>query len=120
MNTYRNVLSGWLTRAPLSMLLLLTACATTSPRHARATKPAACSDSVYVQLAHQHPDSMSERAWQRFQSLDSACVRARSQAPAESHAGGMMGMGHGQNGAWAILAPLVVLGMAVMMVALRL
>ena len=103
----------------LAALLLLAGCATSSPTRARGPEPAACADSLYVQLARQHPDSLSERAWRRFESLDSACVRARVQAPAETRATGMMGTGHGKNGAWTILAPLIVAGMAVMMVALR-
>lgn len=103
---------------PLLAALLLAGCATSSPPRARVPEPAACADSLYVQLARQHPDSLSERAWRRFQSLESACVRERAQAPAETRATGMMEMGHGQSGAWTILAPLIVAGMAVMMVAL--
>jgi hypothetical protein len=62
---------------------------------------------------------MSERAWQRFQTLDSACARARAQSADASHGMGMMGMGHGEGRAWTILAPLFIVGMAIAMVAFR-
>ena len=104
----------------LAATLVIIGCATSSPPQAHAPAPVACSDSLYVQLARQHPDSMSERAWRRFQSLDSACVRARSETVSDMRGMGMMGMGHGQNRVWTILAPVIVLGMAVMMVAFRL
>ncbi len=99
---------------------LLAGCATPASRTAHAPEPAACTDSVYVRLARQHPDSLSERAWQRLQSLDSACASARTHTANDARGMGMMGMGHGQSRAWAILVPLVVAGMAIMMVALRL
>ncbi len=98
----------------LAASLLLGSCATVSPPlRAHAPEPAACSDSLYVQLARQHPDSLSERAWLRLQSLDSACVRTRTHSAGDSHDMRMMGMGRAT---WRILAPLIVVGMAVMMV----
>jgi hypothetical protein len=101
----------------LAATLLLGGCATaSSPPRAHGPEPAACNDSLYVQLARQHPDSLSDRAWLRLQSLDSACVRARTQSANDPHGMGMMGMGRGQNTAWTFLAPLIVVGMAVMMV----
>ena len=102
------------------LALLVSGCATSSPRSAHGPAPAACTDSLYVQLSRQHPDSMSERVWQRFQALDSACARARTQAVDASLGMGMMGMGHGGGRAWTILAALVMVGMATAMVAFRL
>lgn len=101
----------------LAAVLLLSGCTTSSLPRAHGPEPAACADSLYVRLARQHPDSLSERAWQRLQSLDSTCARARAQAAGDTRGMGMMGMAHGQNRAWMILAPLIVAGMAVMMVA---
>jgi len=76
--------------AMLAAALLVTACAT-NPMPAHAPEPAPCADSLYVQLKRQHPDSLSERAWQRFQSLDQACAATQTQA--RGQIGGMMGMG---------------------------
>lgn len=107
----------------LATVSVLAACATTAPHTASAPQPAACSDSLYVRLNHQQPDSLSERSWQRLQSLDSACVRARAHADYEARGtgmGGMMGMGHGDGRVWTILMPLVIAGMVVAMLALRL
>lgn len=101
----------------LAATLMLGGCATvSSPTRAHRPEPAACSDSLYVQLARQHPDSLSERAWLRLQSLDSACVRARTQSASDMQGVGMMGMGHGQRSGWRVLGPVIVVGMAVMMV----
>ena len=99
--------------------LLLTGCAG-SQSMAHGPTPAACSDSLYLRLSRQHPDSLSERAWQRYRSLDSACVRARAESARDTGGMGMMGMGHGKGEVWTILAPLFVAGMVVAMIALRL
>lgn len=63
----------------------------------RATTPAPCADSTYLELKTQHPDSLSEREWQRFQNLDNACAEARVRARDDSagHADGWMGMNRG-------------------------
>ena len=109
--------------AVMGAMALVAGCssATAHTSHPAATAvPAACTDSLYVRLARVHPDSMSERTWSRFRSLDSACVRARSQVPSESHGAGMMGMGMGMGRAWEVIAPLIVVVMVVAMLALRL
>ena len=100
--------------------LLVAGCARSSPTLAHGPEPAACTDSLYVQIARQHPDSLSERAWRRLQSLDSACARARAATVSDTRGMGMMGMAHGQNRYWVILAPLIMAGMAVMMITFRL
>lgn len=112
------------TLSALAATILLSGCGLSTSRSGHGPEPAACADSVYVQLGRQHPDSLSERAWQRLQNLDSACVRAREQMAGEMQPSGMMGtgmmdMGHGQGRAWTILAPLLLLSMAAMMVILR-
>lgn len=100
--------------------LLLAGCARTSRSAKQGPEPAACSDSLYLGMARQHPDSLSERAWQRFQRLDSACMQGRRQAHTDGHGGGMMGADAGRGGMWTVLAPLVVGAMAVAMVVFRL
>lgn len=106
----------------LAVALLLAGCATPSTRTEHAPTPAACTDSLYVQLARQHPDSLSERAWLRLQTLDSACIRARTHTANDTGGMGMMGMmgmGQGHGKVWTVLAPVIVASMAVMMVVLR-
>ena len=76
----------WMTMLP--MVLTVAACAT-NPMPARS--PAPCADSLYIQLKRQHPDSLSERAWQRLQSMDQACAATQMQANGQMR--GMMGMG---------------------------
>lgn len=77
---------------------VLSACVTPAAQW-RAVAPSPCADTTYLQLKRQHPDSLSEREWQRFQSLDTACTeaqaRARERAVIETEHGGWMGMGHG-------------------------
>ena len=103
-------------RWSVATALVLSGCAPAASRAVHAAQPAACTDSIYVHLSRQHPDSLSERSWQRLQSLDSACARARAAAPTDPHGTGMMGMGTGSGKVWTLLAPIVVVGMAVMMV----
>lgn len=105
---------------PAAVLLtaaLVTACATPATRSGHVQEPAPCIDSVYAQLKRQHPDSLSERAWQRLQSLDRDCATARLQSHGETS--GMMGMGHGRGGAWMGLGVVTVIVMAAMMAAIR-
>ncbi len=76
-----------------------------------------CDDSLYVRLKGQNPDSLSERSWQRLQSLDRDCAATRAPVPVE--AGGMMGMGHGRGGRWTGVGIVAALLMVIMMTALR-
>lgn len=99
--------------------VLLAGCAAPASRATHAPPPVACTDSLYLQLARQHPDSLSERAWTRLQSLDSACARARTRPENDTRGMGMMGMGHGGSRAWTILAPVIVASMAAMMIVFR-
>ena len=70
----------------------LAACATPATRRADVVEPSPCVDSTYVQLKRTHPDSLSDRAWQRLQSLEHACVASRGQSPEKTSR--MMGTGH--------------------------
>lgn len=64
----------------LTAALLVSACA--QPPAFREPAPAApaCTDSIYLRLRHEHPDSLSDRAWERLQQLEAACERQRSAA----------------------------------------
>ena len=100
--------------AVIALLALVTACAPPM-RQVSAPQPAPCDDSLYIQLKRAHPDSLSERAWQRLQSLDRDCAAARTQAHAETS--GMMGMGHGLGGRRMGMGIVAVVLMAIMMTA---
>lgn len=86
-------------------------------RHTSVPQPAPCNDSIYVRLKSQHPDSLSERAWQRLQDLDRDCTTARTAAQMEMS--GMMGMGHGRSWRRTGAGLVAVLLMVIMMTALR-
>lgn len=98
--TIRYVLRG----GAVAGVALLAACATqaTSPetQPSVAAASTACTDSSYARLQSLHPDSLSERQWQRLQTLDRQCTGARVQARHDSHGatdpwhgGHMMGAG---------------------------
>lgn len=99
----------------LALVLSLSGCAA---RRAHVQEPAPCSDSLYVQLKRQHPDSLSERAWQRLQALEQSCAAARTQRNSDEM-NGMMGMGSSRGLLWMGLIMAVGVGMALMMSALR-
>ena len=102
----------------LSLLVLsLGGCAA---RQAHVQEPTPCTDSLYVQLKRQHPDSLSGRAWERLQALEQACTVARAQRGSEMQGmRGMMGMGSRRGVLWMGLAMVVGVGMVLMMTALR-
>lgn len=95
--------------------LALSACAPAA-KAPQAPVPAPCADSLYAALKRQHPDSLSERAWQRLQMLDLDCAESRAPAaPApDTH---MMGMGSG--GGWRLLGVTTIAVMALMMAIVR-
>jgi hypothetical protein len=72
-------------------LILLAGCMT--PAHqVRYAAPNPCTDSVHVGLKQQHPDSLSEREWQRLQDLERECASVRvseSNGEPTTHAGWM-------------------------------
>ena len=78
--------------AAMVSLVLFTACATPATRRAHVAEPSPGADSTYVQPKRTHPDSLSDRAWQRLQSFERACVASRAQAPGETVR--IMGTGH--------------------------
>ena len=104
----------------LVWLALLAGCATPAVRQAHVATPAPCTDSLYLRLKQQHPDSLSERASQRLQSLDRDCATARAESrrdESQRAAGGMMSKGH-SGGHWVMMGVGVVM-MIAMMFALR-
>ena len=99
----------------VSFLGAITACA--PPMRQVSIHPEPCGDSLYVQLKRTHPDSLSERAWQRLQSLDRDCAATRTAEQMETS--GMMGMGHARDGRWMGMGLVALALMAIMMTALR-
>jgi hypothetical protein len=102
----------------VAWLALFAACATPATRQAHVEPPSPCTDSLYVRLQQQHPDSLSERAAQRLQSLDRECAAARAESQRSgSHgaANGMMGMGHGTGG-WVAMGIGVVMTVTMLLV----
>lgn len=78
--------------------LVLGGCATRQAQQGQLSQPSPCTDSLYLELKREHPDSLSEREWQRLQSLDQACAATRTRAArtdASGQMGGMMGAGRG-------------------------
>lgn len=98
-------------RAVALSLALLAGCASSGARRTYAAQPVVCADSVYVQLRAQHPDSLSAREWQRFQTLDRQCTAARAEASRTVDA--RPGTHH--QGAWWMASGLVMVAMMVAM-----
>lgn len=86
--------SGFL-RTVVPCLLVLAACVSAAPRQTEIAQPVPCTDSTYVQLKRQNPDSLSERAWERLQSLDRECAAARTASQQAANAGM-----HTDHGGW--------------------
>lgn len=65
--------------------LTLTAmgCATYPSRDPAPPEPVVCADPVLVELRAEHPDSLSEREWQRYQVLERRCDVARAETAQE-------------------------------------
>lgn len=61
-------------------LLVAAGCTTPQPERRPEPRSTACADSIYVELSREHPDSLSDRAWERLQQLDEACARDRNRA----------------------------------------
>lgn len=96
---------------------LLIACAPVATRQARLLEPVACTDSTYLQLRRQHPDSLSERAAERLRMLDRDCTIARRQAIAEQRGvtDTRRGTGHWMGGAVGILMVALMVAMVIAM-----
>lgn len=103
---------------PLALVLSFSGCAA---RQAHVMEPSPCSDSLYVQLKRQHPDSLSQRSWERLQALEQSCAAARTQRNSEmnNETDAMMGLGSSRNFLWMGLLMVVGVGMALTMGRLR-
>lgn len=94
---------------PVLAMTMLIGWGCTAPPPARQPEPGpdACSDSLYLELSGQHPDSLSERAWARLQQLDDAC-RA---GPARSGEADTLGSGPAHYwGMWLWMPTMMVTG----------
>lgn len=93
--TVRPVLRG----SAVLAVALLAACTPPATHPTAVATPTACEDPSYLKLRQQNPDSLTERAWERLQTLDRECATARRRAYAThrqngmSHGGYMMGAG---------------------------
>jgi hypothetical protein len=62
------------------MLALLLGACTTAPAPRRPVPaPEACKEPLYVELTREHPDSLSDRAWERLQQLEAHCRAERAE-----------------------------------------
>ena len=94
----------------VAAVIALSSCASGQRTHA--LQDTACADPLYLQLKTIHPDSLSEREYERLRDLEAACQLEKQVASQEQHRGGMMGASH-----WYSL-PMILLaaaGMALMM-----
>ena len=90
---------------PLTLALFLGACASAPAAPPPAAGADACREPVYLELKGEHPDSLSERAWERLQQLEAAC-QAEETRQAERPA--VVDRGH--HGAWLWMPAMMVLG----------
>lgn len=95
--------------AAVALSLVAAACASATPRQTVEPEPGSCADPSLVELRAEPADSLSEREWQRLQSLERNCGLARAEAARETR--GRTGDHHG----WWIGSGLA---MALMMVAM--
>lgn len=98
----------------VTVTAILVSCAP-SPPPAVAPRPdgaaSACTDPMYQALKETHPDSLSDRSWQRLQDLERMCEEQRE---AEPDPKGIDGMHHDR---WRTWAP-AMLAMGVVMMAM--
>ena len=66
---------------PFTVLLFLGACASAPVPGSTVPEPEACRELVYLELKAEHPDSLSDRAWERLRQLDAECRADRSREP---------------------------------------
>lgn len=73
----------------VALALTLAGCASTVPRPIE-PEPAVCVAPSLTALRAEHPDSLSEREWQRLQTLERHCDLARAEVQVDGwhHAGG--------------------------------
>lgn len=89
----------------LGTLLVLNACAASPPPEQTAPASAACQNPVYVDLSTQHPDSLSDRAWERLQRLSAECSAEQAEAERVARRSG----GH-HHAAWLLMPGTMLFG----------
>lgn len=90
---------------PLGLVLLLGACTSASPPRQPAPEPEACREPLYLELKNEHPDSLSDRAWERLHQLEAECRAEQTrQAEEPSIVDG------GYFGAWLWMPAMMVFG----------
>lgn len=96
---------------------LLAACVPATSSVTSAPEPAQCTDPSYLGLRQQNPDSLSERAWQRLQTLDRECADARAQVSRVESAPGSRDTRHGTGHmmGMGIVATIIMAAMAISM-----
>lgn len=98
-------------RAPIllvALLVVLGSCAAPPPPNRPAPEPPSCRDPVYLELRAQHPDSLSDRAWDRLQELDAECRSQLAEQPADN---ATLGPGADHHlGGWLWMPAMMVLG----------
>lgn len=116
--TMREMIRPFLRGSAVIGVALLAACAI--PATSAETQPSAtaassvCTDSSYSRLQSYHPDSLSERQWQRLQTLDRECAAARVTARHDSHR--TSGLSHGGHMMGAgIIGSVIMLAMVISM-----
>jgi hypothetical protein len=90
----------------LPLVLVLGACAS-APAPRRATpEPEACREPIYLELKAEHPDSLSERSWERLQQLEAECRAELRQEPDRAN---LVGGDH-HRGAWLWMPAMMLFG----------
>ncbi len=70
-----------------ALALAVAGCVSTAPVDPSTPEPVVCTDPSLVELRAQHPDSLSEREWQRYQVLEHDCSVARAEVSRETRHG---------------------------------
>ena len=65
--------------ASVALSVAAAGCASATPRQTAEPEPVSCTDPSLVELRAEPPDSLSEREWQRLQSLERNCGLARAE-----------------------------------------
>jgi hypothetical protein len=71
----------------LALALFVGACTPPAAPRQPAPEPDPCLEPVYLELRSEHPDSLSDRAWERLRQLEAGC-RAERDRPLQATTGG--------------------------------
>ncbi len=90
----------------LPLVLFLAACASAPAPRQATPEPEACREPIYLELKGEHPDSLSERSWERLQQLEAEC---RAELRQESDGADLVGGDH-HRGAWLWMPAMMLFG----------